>query len=123
MLVREYLVSRKRAEGDGRKVYRDCPQRCPKNKRKEYDVFRSDLCEVCPKRADLVRLKRATEAVWEKWLGEKVARGLRFNRYMKVLQQILSIKRYERDDTPFKVSLLIDVYSTEKSWFDDDNSK
>lgn len=46
--------------------------------------------------------------------------SLRFNKYMKTLQQILSIKRYERDDTPFKVSLLVDVYTTEKSWFDDD---
>ena len=40
---------------------------------------------------------------------------------MKSLQQVLSAKRYERDDTPVKVSMLVDVYSTEKSWFDDDN--
>lgn len=53
-------------------------------------------------------------------MGEAIGESLRFNKYMKALQQILAIKRYERDDTPFKVSLLVDVYSTEKSWFDED---
>lgn len=56
------------------------------------------------------------------WLGADLGESLKFDKYMRSLQQVLSIKRYERDDTPFKVSLLIDVYSTEKSWFDDDNA-
>lgn len=55
-------------------------------------------------------------------MGDGLGESLRFSKYMKVLQQILSIKRYERDDTPFKVSLLVDVYTTEKSWFDDDQA-
>lgn len=117
------MVSRKRAEGDGRRLYRDCPQRCPKNKTREYDVFRSDLCKTCPKQTDLERLKRATEASWVVWLGEELGESLPFGKYMKALQRVLAIKRYERDDTPFKVSLLVDVYTTEKSWFDDDQRK
>lgn len=116
------MKSRKRAEGEGRKVYRDCPQRCPTDKVKEYDVFRTELCETCPKKTDLERLRRATESAWVLWMGDELGESLRFEKYMTTLQQVLAIKRYERDDTPFKVSLLIDVYQTEKSWFDDDNA-
>lgn len=54
-------------------------------------------------------------------MGDSIAESLVFERYMKSLQEILGIRRYEKDDTPFKVSLLVDVYETEKGWFDDDN--
>ncbi len=53
-------------------------------------------------------------------MGDAIGESLRFEKYMKSLQQVLAIKRYDRDDTPVKVSLLVDVYETEKSWFDDD---
>lgn len=54
-------------------------------------------------------------------MGDTLGESLVFERYMKSLQEILAIKRYEKDDTPVKASLLVDVYETEKSWFDDDN--
>lgn len=56
-------------------------------------------------------------------MGDTVGEALEFDRYMKALQQVLAIKRYERDDTPVKVSLLVDIFETEKSWFDDDQRK
>ena len=56
-----------------------------------------------------------------KWLGAELGESLRFGKYMKALQEVLAVKRYERDDTLVKVSMLVDVYATEKSWFDDDN--
>ncbi len=53
-------------------------------------------------------------------MGEALGESLEFDKHMRALNQVLSIKRYERDDTPVKVSLLVDIYATEKSWFDDD---
>ena len=53
-------------------------------------------------------------------MGDHLGESLKFDNYMRALNQVLSIKRYERDDTPVKVSLLVDVYTTEKRWFDDD---
>lgn len=121
MLCREYFIYRKRSEGDERRVYRDCPQRCPKNKVKEYDVFRTDLCKECPKRTDLERLKRAVEEKWVVWMGPELGESLKFQKYMNALGQVQMVRRYDRDDRPVKASLLVDVYDTEKSFFDDDN--
>lgn len=53
-------------------------------------------------------------------MGDVIGESLKFETYMRSLQQVLAIKRYERDDTPVKASLLVDVYETEKSWFEDD---
>lgn len=41
---------------------------------------------------------------------------------MGALLKVLSVKRYESLETPVKVSFLVDVYVTEKNWFDEDNS-
>jgi hypothetical protein len=120
LLCRQYFIFRKKAEGEGRKDYRDCPQRCPVNKVKTYDVFRSDLCKTCPKRKDLEALERAVVASWVKWLGPGLGETLRFTKYMRVLSEVQAAKRYERGTNPVKVSVLLDVYAIEKNWFDDD---
>lgn len=85
-----------------------------------YDVFRSELCEACPKKTDLERLKMSTLQTWEIWLGERVAEDVKFEDTLSSLLQVLAVKRYDSEETPVKVSTLIDVYTTEKDWFDED---
>lgn len=56
-------------------------------------------------------------------MGESLGDSLSFKTHLNTLNQVLYLKRYENDDErPFKVGLLIDVYQTEKAWFDDDNA-
>lgn len=114
MFARCWIAYRKQLEAIG-KDYDDCPIRCTRNKKKQYSIKRNDFCEKCPRRQKKTEFGRTVEREWDKWLGEKVAKKLKFSNFERDLRNILSIKGMPPEMLSPKSAVLIDIYEEEKN--------
>jgi len=98
--------------------YGDCPQHCPKNRSKPYDVYREDRCDECPRAIKLAGLERTVEQKWDTWFTEEQRREFperAFHEAMRVLYQVTGLRDKPDDQVLAINTVLLSVFIDEEA--------
>jgi hypothetical protein len=113
VIAGEYFDYAELLEKDTKGGYDRCPQECPENRQKRYDVNRSDLCKTCPKRKHWKTFKEETIERWRKWFGE--SESFNFDEMLKTFYNVVTIENLTDDRLLVKNASLVSVLRSERT--------
>jgi hypothetical protein len=91
---------------------RDCPVRCP-NEKKKIDIYRTKYCDECPRTREMRIFREQTRERWEEWLGEK-AGCFDFDTMLTTINHITGLDDMTDDRIGVKSAQLRSVYRSER---------